>query len=81
LIKAPVEKPNPVKEPVVQAPKTWIHRVWEFNGGGQRLIEFVYDLEDNLLSSRVVSERDINPAPAALGPTPPAPKQNVNTPN
>jgi Flp pilus assembly protein CpaB len=85
LIKQPVEKvekPNPIKEPVVaQTPKTRTHVVWEFNGEKQRQIEFTLDEDGQVLSSRVISEQNYGPsAPAAIGPTPPAPKQNVNPP-
>jgi len=67
--------------PVPHGPKTRIHKVWVFNGSKQDLVEFTLDQNDEVVTHRVLQSRDssvVETPPAAIGPTPPAPKQGTN---
>jgi Flp pilus assembly protein CpaB len=72
------------KQPLVPVPhgaKTRIHKVWVFNGSKQDLVEFTLDQNDEVVTHRVLQSRDssvVETPPAAIGPTPPAPKQGTN---
>ena len=67
--------------PAPNGPKTRVHKVWVFNGSKQDLVEFTLDQNDEVVTHRVLQSRDSSVAetpPAAIGPTPPAPKQGTN---